>query len=120
MQIDVLEVDGNYYGMYFSELCMGQYDMIFCFSFIASAYHYKQSKQKIEWLETRFIIEDWLTYFQDSTYSGISLYRLYYVVVIGFSGCHRYEAHQRLGLPTIRCKIRRGTKETLRLVNMFG
>ncbi|CAL5213078.1 unnamed protein product [Lathyrus oleraceus] len=32
----------------------------------------------------------------------------------GFSGCHRYEAHQRLGLPTIRCKIRRGTKETLR------
>uniref|UniRef100_A0A6N2MJX6 Sulfiredoxin n=1 Tax=Salix viminalis TaxID=40686 RepID=A0A6N2MJX6_SALVM len=33
----------------------------------------------------------------------------------GFSGCHRYEAHQRLGLPTIRCKIRRGTKETLRL-----
>ncbi|KAI3700226.1 hypothetical protein L2E82_44847 [Cichorium intybus] len=31
----------------------------------------------------------------------------------GFSGCHRYEAHQRLGLPTIRCKIRRGTKETL-------
>ncbi|CAJ2650282.1 unnamed protein product [Trifolium pratense] len=37
----------------------------------------------------------------------------------GFSGCHRYEAHQRLGLPTIRCKIRRGTKETLRFVNMF-
>ncbi|KAG8365701.1 hypothetical protein BUALT_Bualt18G0134000 [Buddleja alternifolia] len=32
----------------------------------------------------------------------------------GFSGCHRYEAHQQLGLPTIRCKIRRGTKETLR------
>ncbi|XP_062026370.1 sulfiredoxin, chloroplastic/mitochondrial-like, partial [Rosa rugosa] len=32
----------------------------------------------------------------------------------GFSGCHRYEAHQCLGLPTIRCKIRRGTKETLR------
>nr|DAD43976.1 TPA_asm: hypothetical protein HUJ06_002206 [Nelumbo nucifera] len=25
-----------------------------------------------------------------------------------------YYAHQRLGLPTIRCKIRRGTKETLR------
>ncbi|KAJ0982840.1 hypothetical protein J5N97_011095 [Dioscorea zingiberensis] len=34
-------------------------------------------------------------------------------VYYGFSGCHRYEAHQRLGLPTIRCKIRRGTKETL-------
>ncbi|CAA3025230.1 sulfiredoxin, chloroplastic mitochondrial [Olea europaea subsp. europaea] len=32
----------------------------------------------------------------------------------GFSGCHRYEAHQKLGLPTIRCKVRRGTKETLR------
>uniref|UniRef100_M4FBE6 sulfiredoxin n=1 Tax=Brassica campestris TaxID=3711 RepID=M4FBE6_BRACM len=31
----------------------------------------------------------------------------------GFSGCHRYEAHQKLGLPTIRCKIRKGTKETL-------
>lgn len=37
----------------------------------------------------------------------------------GFSGCHRYEAHQRLGLPTIRCKIRRGTKETLRFSFMF-
>ncbi|XP_010518995.1 PREDICTED: sulfiredoxin, chloroplastic/mitochondrial [Tarenaya hassleriana] len=32
----------------------------------------------------------------------------------GFSGCHRYEAHQQLGLPTIRCKVRKGTKETLR------
>ncbi|XP_043687326.1 sulfiredoxin, chloroplastic/mitochondrial [Telopea speciosissima] len=35
-------------------------------------------------------------------------------VYYGFSGCHRYEAHQRLGFPTIRCKIRKGTKETLR------
>ncbi|KAJ4702488.1 Sulfiredoxin [Melia azedarach] len=35
-------------------------------------------------------------------------------IYYGFSGCHRYEAHQRLGLPTIRCKVRRGTKETLR------
>ncbi|KNA21839.1 hypothetical protein SOVF_039480 [Spinacia oleracea] len=35
-------------------------------------------------------------------------------VYYGFSGCHRYEAHEQLGLPTIRCKIRRGTKETLR------
>jgi len=35
---------------------------------------------------------------------------------LGFSGCHRYEAHQKLGLPTIRCKIRKGTKETLRYV----
>nr|KYP58937.1 BEACH domain-containing protein lvsE [Cajanus cajan] len=40
-------------------------------------------------------------------------------IYYGFSGCHRYEAHQRLGLPTIRCKIRRGTKATLRLVDMF-
>ncbi|KAG0479354.1 hypothetical protein HPP92_010212 [Vanilla planifolia] len=35
-------------------------------------------------------------------------------IYYGFSGCHRFEAHQRLGLSTIRCKIRRGTKETLR------
>ncbi|KAJ3674566.1 hypothetical protein LUZ60_005182 [Juncus effusus] len=35
-------------------------------------------------------------------------------VYYGFSGCHRYEAHQQLGLPTIRCKVRRGTKNTLR------
>ncbi|XP_017229077.1 sulfiredoxin, chloroplastic/mitochondrial isoform X1 [Daucus carota subsp. sativus] len=40
-------------------------------------------------------------------------------VYYGFSGCHRYEAHQRLGLPTIRCKIRRGTKETLRFPFIF-
>lgn len=39
---------------------------------------------------------------------------LQYFSKLGFSGCHRFEAHQRLGLPTIRCKIRRGTKETLR------
>ncbi|KAM0002812.1 putative sulfiredoxin [Helianthus debilis subsp. tardiflorus] len=38
----------------------------------------------------------------------------YYGMNQCFSGCHRFEAHQRLGLPTIRCKIRRGTKETLR------
>lgn len=45
MQIDVLEVDGNYYGMYFSE--WHNNDMIFCFSSIVSlrAYRYKQSKQ---------------------------------------------------------------------------
>ncbi|KAK3040697.1 hypothetical protein RJ639_028393 [Escallonia herrerae] len=35
-------------------------------------------------------------------------------IYYGFSGCHRFEAHQHLGLPTIRCKVRRGTKETLR------
>ncbi|MGD2182702.1 ParB N-terminal domain-containing protein [Lusitaniella coriacea] len=25
----------------------------------------------------------------------------------GFSGCHRYEAHQRLGKATIKCRVRR-------------
>ncbi|CAN6455795.1 unnamed protein product [Victoria cruziana] len=35
-------------------------------------------------------------------------------VYYGFSGCHRFEAHQRLGLPTIRCKVRKGTRATLR------
>ncbi|MGK7942982.1 MAG: ParB N-terminal domain-containing protein [Microcystaceae cyanobacterium] len=24
----------------------------------------------------------------------------------GFSGCHRYEAHQRLGKKTIKCRVR--------------
>lgn len=33
----------------------------------------------------------------------------------GFSGCHRYEACQRLGLPTIRCKIRRAPRSVLRM-----
>jgi sulfiredoxin len=32
----------------------------------------------------------------------------------GFSGCHRYEAHQRLGKPTIRCRIRRASRSDLR------
>lgn len=32
----------------------------------------------------------------------------------GFSGCHRYEACQRLGLPTIRCRIRRAPRSVLR------
>jgi hypothetical protein len=27
----------------------------------------------------------------------------------GFSGCHRYEAVVRLGLPTVRCRVRRVT-----------
>ncbi|CAM9001621.1 unnamed protein product [Rhodiola kirilowii] len=40
-------------------------------------------------------------------------------VYYGFSGCHRYEAHQKLGLPTIRCKVRRGTKETLRSITFL-
>jgi uncharacterized ParB-like nuclease family protein len=33
----------------------------------------------------------------------------------GFSGCHRYEAMQRLERPTIRCRVRRATPEVLRL-----
>lgn len=33
----------------------------------------------------------------------------------GFSGCHRYEACQRLGLPTIRCRVRRAPKSVLRM-----
>lgn len=33
----------------------------------------------------------------------------------GFSGCHRYEAHQRLDLETIRCRIRRAPRSVLAL-----
>ncbi|TVQ18710.1 MAG: chromosome partitioning protein ParB [Leptolyngbya sp. DLM2.Bin15] len=33
----------------------------------------------------------------------------------GFSGCHRYEACQRLGLATIRCRVRRAPKSVLRM-----
>ncbi|GBG58603.1 hypothetical protein CBR_g4 [Chara braunii] len=33
----------------------------------------------------------------------------------GFSGCHRFEAHIRLGLPTIRCKVHKASKAILRL-----
>lgn len=32
----------------------------------------------------------------------------------GFSGCHRYEAHQRLGYPTILCRVRRAPRSVLR------
>jgi uncharacterized ParB-like nuclease family protein len=31
----------------------------------------------------------------------------------GFSGCHRYEAHQRLGKETIKCRVRRATLSVL-------
>ena len=31
----------------------------------------------------------------------------------GFSGCHRYEAHQRLGKETIKCRVRRATHSVL-------
>jgi hypothetical protein len=33
----------------------------------------------------------------------------------GFSGCHRYEAHQRLGLPTIKCRVRKANKQVLKM-----
>jgi len=33
----------------------------------------------------------------------------------GFNGCHRVAAHERLGLPTIRARVRRATADTLRL-----
>lgn len=31
----------------------------------------------------------------------------------GFSGCHRYEAHQRLGKQTIKCRVRRAPRAVL-------
>jgi uncharacterized ParB-like nuclease family protein len=34
---------------------------------------------------------------------------LYY----GFSGCHRFEAHQRLGQETIRCRVRQAPRSVL-------
>lgn len=33
----------------------------------------------------------------------------------GFSGCHRYEAHQRLGKEQILCRVRRGNQQVLRM-----
>lgn len=31
----------------------------------------------------------------------------------GFSGCHRYEAHQRLGKETIKCRVRKAPRAVL-------
>jgi uncharacterized ParB-like nuclease family protein len=31
----------------------------------------------------------------------------------GFSGCHRFEAHQRLGKETIRCRVRKAPHSVL-------
>lgn len=36
-------------------------------------------------------------------------------VYYGFSGCHRFEAHQRLGLETIRCRVRKANKQVLKM-----
>ncbi len=33
----------------------------------------------------------------------------------GFSGCHRYEAHQLLGKETIKCKVRRAPRSVLKI-----
>jgi uncharacterized ParB-like nuclease family protein len=33
----------------------------------------------------------------------------------GFSGCHRYEAHQHLGKETIKCRVRRASTSVLHL-----
>ncbi len=33
----------------------------------------------------------------------------------GFNGCHRVAAHERLGLPTIRARIRRAPPQVLRM-----
>ena len=32
----------------------------------------------------------------------------------GFSGCHRYEAHQLLGKETIQCRVRRAPRAVLK------
>lgn len=31
----------------------------------------------------------------------------------GFSGCHRYEAHQKLGKETIKCRVRKAPRSVL-------
>lgn len=36
-------------------------------------------------------------------------------VYYGFSGCHRFEAHQRLGAETIRCRVRKANREVLKM-----
>ncbi|PNH04497.1 BEACH domain-containing protein lvsE, partial [Tetrabaena socialis] len=36
-------------------------------------------------------------------------------VYYGFSGCHRFEAHQRLGLETIRCRVRKANQQVLKM-----
>lgn len=33
----------------------------------------------------------------------------------GFSGCHRFEAHQRLGRETIKCRVRRAPRSVLQM-----
>lgn len=33
----------------------------------------------------------------------------------GFSGCHRYEAHVKLGRETIKCRVIKATKQALNM-----
>lgn len=35
-------------------------------------------------------------------------------VYYGFSGCHRFEAHQRMGKNTILCRVRKANRQVLR------
>ena len=35
--------------------------------------------------------------------------------IYGFSGCHRYEAHVRLGAEQILCRVRKATPQVLRM-----
>lgn len=35
-------------------------------------------------------------------------------IYYGFSGCHRFQAHQELGKEKILCKVRNATKQTLK------
>lgn len=35
-------------------------------------------------------------------------------VYYGFSGCHRFEAHQNLGKETILCRVRKANRQVLR------
>jgi uncharacterized ParB-like nuclease family protein len=35
--------------------------------------------------------------------------------IYGFSGCHRFEACQRLGHQTIKCRVRRAPQSVLRM-----
>ncbi|CAD7703441.1 unnamed protein product [Ostreobium quekettii] len=33
----------------------------------------------------------------------------------GFNGCHRFEAHKRLGKHSIKCRVRRATRQVLKM-----
>ena len=60
-----------------------------------------------------FIIQVRLHHTHDNFFPHTCLYSSW---LAGFSGCHRFEAHQRLNMKTIKCRVRRGTEATLRCV----